>query len=131
MPRTFKEKMMPQMMNKWLVLERGKSVTYVYATHHLYYTNKTLWSDSEYIPYTGTGEAKDIFVGYYIEQERGKPFTYESMKAFYDPFKGDEQDKNIMRLPLSTLIECYKLNDAMLRQKLDRYLAKKLLHGRN
>lgn len=137
MPRTFGDKLFSEIKDKWLVLKCDKSTFYIMVNGNFTYKKRGVWADEGYIksrekyvsnPYE---PSKEAFIGYYIEITKGRPYTFEDIEEFFDPLKESDKVKSEWKLDISTILRCYKLTDAELRQKLDRLLAKRLLHGSN
>jgi hypothetical protein len=127
MKKTFYDKIINQTLHNWIILEDKERKTFIYPERHVYY-QAGKWNN-EATPYTGTlkAEARSCFIGYYITQEKGKTFTFEDIQEFYNPFENNSD----VKLTYENLLTCYKLTDTNMKDKLNRFLAKRLLHGRN
>ena len=111
MPKTFLQKLTPQLFNTWLVHPDNQGETIIFVTGYKFF------------------EKWDTIIrydGYYIKSEKGVEISTEGIQHLAET--GYCIGK--VTVDIDYLLDTYKLVDAKLKDKLNRLLAKKLLRSK-
>jgi len=110
MKKTFFDKLQTQIFNQWIVHYDDNNQTYIYCLETpptsatTYFHSGPFYND-----------------GYFFIHKQGEVFSSDKLKQI--------KDSRDIKIDTTYLLGCCKLSDLDIKRKLDKFLAKRLLHG--